>query len=91
MSEVVAGNASRHSNLPSWPDRVLARRVGARSETGTGTVDLFGTAALVWVALEVPLTLAELLVEMGDVGAAADDVEHAVDLLVTDRMVARIR
>lgn len=51
------------------PDRVLVRRVG-----GDG-LDLVGSAAMVWVALDGPRTRADLVDEISSVSAAAAEPE----------------
>ena len=67
------------------PDRVLVRRVGHEG------LDLFGVAAMVWLALDTPRTIAELereieslFEESADVAA---DVGETVEALVVEHLV----
>jgi hypothetical protein len=62
-------------------DRVLVRRVGARGEGAA--LDLLGSAALVWVALDAPRDLDDLAAELAramgsdpDLAAVAEAVDE---------------
>lgn len=63
------------------PDRVLVRRVG-----GDG-LDLIGTTALVWVALELPRAISELHVELADVVASAGEIDRALAAMAAQFLV----
>ena len=64
------------------PDRVLVRRVG-----GDG-LDLLGPAALVWIALESPLTHSELASEVGEFSTDSVSLYAALRELV-DRCIVQ--
>jgi hypothetical protein len=59
------------------PDRVLVRRVG---HGAVGARDLLGAAAIVWLALDNPLTMAEM---MAHIDVAADHPEQLQEALAT--------
>jgi hypothetical protein len=65
------------------PDRVIARH--ALTELDDDGVDLHGTAALVWVALDEPATLDEVSERLASEGLERepDDLAEVVDQLVT--------
>jgi hypothetical protein len=55
------------------PDRVLTLRVANRSDTAAN--ELFGAAALVWLALDEPATPDELARRLAEAGFHADPTD----------------
>ena len=58
------------------PDRVVVRRIGGEA------LDLLGAAAVVWVGLDGPRTVAQLLDELGEFGLDAAALQAALGGLV---------
>ena len=68
------------------PDRVMVRLVGGGDE---GASDLFGSAAIAWVALDEPATPEELAGRVADADTVLDpgELTEAVESLVAAGLV----
>lgn len=73
------------------PDRVLVRRVWPK-EGEDEAADLLGVAALIWVALDEPATVAELDDRLTDADQVIppDDVRQTLDSLLATGWIIRI-
>jgi hypothetical protein len=66
-------------------DRVLVRRIGDHSDKAQA--DLHGVAALVWVALDQPMSVEQLTVVLADAGLTfdPDEIDAAIALTTAER------
>ena len=67
------------------PDRVVLRRLGHRADGG---IDLFGTAAVAWAALDSPATTATLVERIVDAGVELPDPATQIDAALGEMTTA---